>query len=140
MRRKRLHKGHQRTLLSNYISGESLLRVQPWIRLCISLAGGEVWKWSCCFSGSNKKPSACFYHHQHGANKTDELERVSWGPDVLVLPRLVGNKGGGGKQMVLKGEDSRPANIEKKAERIILSLSLHLSLLLWCIQSGHSWL
>lgn len=74
-RSKRLHTGHQRTLLSHYISGESLLRVQPGMRFCLGPAGGEVWKWSCSFSGSNKKPSACFYHHQHGANKTDELER-----------------------------------------------------------------
>lgn len=31
---------------------------------------------------------------------------------MLVLPRLVGNKGGGGKQIDFKGEDSRPANNE----------------------------
>lgn len=34
-----------------------------------------------------------------------------------VLPRLVGNKGGGGEQIDLKGEDSRSANNEKTAER-----------------------
>lgn len=97
-RSKRLHTGHQRTILPNYISGKSLLRVHPWIRLWLSPAGGEVWKWSCCFSGSNKKPNACFYHHQHGGNKTDELKRVSRGCDVLALPRPVGNKCGGGEQ------------------------------------------